>query len=110
MSDTCALCGSSDDLKLCFVRYVAGSVGFIRPCCAKCRTGNATDSLAQGSPDGEPPQAIPESFVDTSMPSGRVDFISPRRTMPDGSLEPESEWGKRCAILYNVGKPPEVKP
>ena len=40
---------------------------------------------------------------DPSMPIGEIHFISPRKTMPDGTLEPEETWGKRCAVLRNVG-------
>lgn len=29
-------------------------------------------------------------------------FIAERRTLPNGSLEPEDDWARRCGVIHNV--------
>lgn len=43
--NTCALCGSSEDVRLCIVEYAHGSAGVLRPVCAKCGNGTGKDEL-----------------------------------------------------------------
>lgn len=45
-----------------------------------------------------------------SIPTGSVLWISPRKTNPDGTLEPEEEWVKRCGEIKNIVSKGETKP